>query len=80
MINVTVWNECRHEKEDADVQECYPETIGGCIVERLKPFGFNLTSATLDDPEQGWPQERRSEAAGGSKERRGGCGKEDRRA
>lgn len=61
MIKVTVWNECRHEKEDADVQEVYPETIGGCIVNQLQPFGFDLTLATLDDPEQGWPADRIAE-------------------
>jgi len=57
MINVTVWNECRHEVEDLDVQEVYPETIGGCIVNMLKPFGFNLTLVTLDDEHQGLSNE-----------------------
>ncbi len=52
-LTVTVWNECRHEKEDEDVQQVYPETIGGCIVDGLAPYGFELNLKTLDDPEQG---------------------------
>ena len=57
MIKVTVWNECRHEVEDDDVKEVYPETIGGCIVDNLKPYGFDLTLTTLDDPNQGLSDE-----------------------
>ncbi len=56
-INVTVWNECRHEKEDEIVRQIYPETIGGCIVEGLKPYDFNVTLKTLDDDQQGLTKE-----------------------
>jgi len=52
-IKVTVWNECRHEVEDEDVQRVYPETIGGCIVNGLEPYGFHLRLTTLDDEAQG---------------------------
>ena len=55
-ITVTVWNECRHEKEDPEVQAVYPETIGVCIANNLDLDGFRTTVSTLDDPEQGLPQ------------------------
>lgn len=52
-LKVTVWNECRHEKEDELVREVYPETIGGCLVDGLQPYGFDLSLTTLDDDQQG---------------------------
>lgn len=52
-VNVLIWNECRHEKEDAEVAEVYPETIGGAIQAGLKSYGFQLNLKTLDDEEQG---------------------------
>ena len=54
-IKVTIWNECRHEKEDEEVRRVYPESIGGAIADGLEPFGFQLTLKTLDDEEQGLP-------------------------
>ena len=54
-IRVTVWNECRHEKEDEVVRLVYPETIGGAIADGLKSYGFEPTVKTLDDEEQGLP-------------------------
>lgn len=56
-IRVTVWNECRHEKEDAVVQIVYPETIGNCISDNLGRDGFETSVCTLDDPQQGLPAE-----------------------
>ena len=56
-INVLIWNECRHEKEDVEVAEVYPETIGGALLNGLEGYGFNLTLRTLDDDEQGLKQE-----------------------
>ena len=55
-IRVTVWNECRHEKEDEEVQRIYPETIGGAIVDGLNDHDFRVTLKTLDDDEQGLPR------------------------
>lgn len=52
MINVTIWNEFRHEKISEKVQEVYPEGIHG----QLKAFlqdDFNITTATLDEVEHG---------------------------
>ena len=52
-ISVTVWNECRHEKEDEVVRRVYPETIGGAIVNGLRQHGYDPVLTTLDDDEQG---------------------------
>lgn len=56
-INVTIWNEGRHEQQDADVQEVYPEWIDGALEKGLKCSDFNITVARLDDPEQGITEE-----------------------
>ncbi len=56
MINVTVWNEYRHEKTDEKVREVYPEGIH----EQLKSFlteDFQVRTATLDEPEHGLTEE-----------------------
>ena len=55
-VNVTIWNECRHEKEDEEVRRIYPETIGGAIADGLDAYGYRLTLKTLDDDEQGLPE------------------------
>jgi len=54
MINVTVWNEYRHEKADAVVKKIYPGGIHGCIADFLrKEKGISVKTATLDDAEHG---------------------------
>lgn len=56
MINVTVWNEYRHEKEDEQVRRMYPQGIHG----QLKNFldeEFKVKTATLDEPEHGLSEE-----------------------
>ncbi len=55
MINVTIWNEGRHEKRDAPVAAIYPDRIDGAIAAGLVG-DFAVTRVTLDDPEQGLPQ------------------------
>jgi Trehalose utilization protein len=52
MINVTVWNEYRHEKTDEEVQKMYPEGIHGQLASFLKE-DFAVQTATLDEPEHG---------------------------
>jgi trehalose utilization protein len=53
-INVTVWNEGRHEKENEAVAKVYPDGIHTVIAEGLKAHGFtNVRTATLDEPEHG---------------------------
>ena len=58
MINVTVWNEFRHEKKEAEVIEIYPDGIHNCIAGFLKKrSGFSVKTATLDEAEHGLTDE-----------------------
>lgn len=52
-MNITVWNENRHEQTDEGVREVYPEGIHGRIAGFLGEAGFNVRTATLDEPEHG---------------------------
>ncbi len=52
-LNVTVWNEFRHEKKNEKVIAIYPDGIHNAIAKPLKAAGFNVTTATLDEPEHG---------------------------
>jgi trehalose utilization protein len=54
MTRVTVWNEYRHEQEDAEIASVYPNGIHGAIAEGLQAAGgFEVRTATLDEPEHG---------------------------
>jgi trehalose utilization protein len=54
MIRVTVWNEYRHEKEDAQVAAIYPDGIHNAIAKYLNACdGLAAGTATLDEPEHG---------------------------
>ena len=53
MLNVTVWNENRHEQKDEEVREVYPKGIHGAIASFLGNEQFNVQTATLDEPEHG---------------------------
>ena len=50
---VTVWNEYRHEKENPDVAAIYPNGIHKTLADHLKNEGFEVQTATLDQPEHG---------------------------
>jgi len=52
-IRVTVWNEYRHEKKNAEIAKIYPEGMHGAIAKGLKAQGFKVRTATLDEPEHG---------------------------
>ncbi len=53
-IRVTVWNEFRHEKESAEIAAIYPDGIHGAIAAGLgREPGFEVRTATLDEPEHG---------------------------
>ncbi len=53
-IKVTVWNEFRHEKENAAVSAIYPDGIHATIAAELTAAGgFDVTTATLDEREHG---------------------------
>jgi trehalose utilization protein len=57
-IKVTVWNEFRHEREDAEIGRIYPEGIHGAIAAFLgKQKDFEIGTATLDEPEHGLTDE-----------------------
>jgi len=53
-IRVTVWNEYRHEREDAEVRRIYPEGIHGALARYLRTLpALAVRTATLDEPEHG---------------------------
>jgi trehalose utilization protein len=54
-IEVTIWNEYRHEKENPKIASVYPEGIHGAIAAGLQANGddFAIRTATLDEPEHG---------------------------
>ena len=57
-INVTVWNEFRHEQRHERIRAIYPEGIHGAIAEYLREQpGLNVRTATLDEPEHGLTHE-----------------------
>ena len=53
MTRVTVWNEYRQERSDPRVRSTYPEGIHGAIGDGLRDAGFDVGTATLDEPEHG---------------------------
>ena len=57
MINVTIWNEFRHEKSNEKVKEIYPDGIHAYLAGVLRCDDFRITLAALDDPDQGLPDE-----------------------
>lgn len=55
-MQITIWNEFRHEKHSEKVQAIYPDGIHNAIAEGLREHGFNdVRTATLDEPEHGLP-------------------------
>ena len=53
MTRVTVWNEYRHERSDPKVGAVYPDGIHGAVADGLREAGFDVRTATLDEPGQG---------------------------
>lgn len=51
MVKVTVWNEYRHELENEEIRDVYPQGIHGCIADFLKEEKFEVRTATLDQDE-----------------------------
>ena len=56
-LRVTVWSEYRHEKKSAQIAKVYPDGIHGAIAQGLAPCGFDIHTATLDEPEHGLTQD-----------------------
>src|SRR5690625_896426 len=59
-MNILVWNENRHEQTNETVREVYPEGIHGAIQAFLKETYPNVETATLDEPEHGLTEDRKS--------------------
>jgi trehalose utilization protein len=60
-INVTVWNEFRHEKKDERVRRIYPDGIHRAIADYLMNEKMEVKTATLDDTEHGLTEQVLSE-------------------
>ncbi|MEQ8674600.1 MAG: ThuA domain-containing protein [Aggregatilineales bacterium] len=57
-LNITVWNEFRHEKHNPKVISVYPDGIHSVVADGLREHGFdNVRTATLDEPEHGLTDE-----------------------
>ena len=50
---VTVWNEYRHEREGGAAALIYPDGIHATLAASLEKEGFEVRTATLDEPEHG---------------------------
>ena len=58
MINVTVWNEYRHEKNEEKIADIYPKGIHNAIAEFLNEVpGLCAQTATLDEEKHGLTDE-----------------------
>ncbi|MQM40292.1 hypothetical protein KBTX_04339 [wastewater metagenome] len=57
-MKVTVWNENRHEQNNPQVRNVYPQGIHGAIANFLQEAGFEVRTATLDEAEHGLSEER----------------------
>jgi trehalose utilization protein len=54
MINVTIFNEFQHERENADIAAIYPQGIHAVIADALDAEGdMSVRTATLDQPQHG---------------------------
>ena len=53
MTRVTVWGEHRQERTDPPAREVYPDGIHTVIADALRDAGFDVVTATLDEPEHG---------------------------
>jgi trehalose utilization protein len=56
-LRVTVWSEFRHEKKNPKVGAIYPNGMHGAIAEGLREAGFEVRTATLDEPQHGLTDE-----------------------
>jgi trehalose utilization protein len=57
MLNITIWNEYEHEKNNPTVAAIYPKGIHGALADALADQHFNIRTATLDQPEHGLTDE-----------------------
>lgn len=52
-MKVTVWNEYRHEKENTEVSDIYPNGIHQTIAGFIQEAGYETQTAILDEPDHG---------------------------
>ena len=52
-LRITVWNEFRHERSNAEVAAIYPDGIHEALAAPLRAAGHEVRTATLDQPEHG---------------------------
>ena len=52
-MRVTVWNEFRHEKQDEAIKALYPDGMHSAIADFLREAGYEVGTATLDEPQHG---------------------------
>jgi trehalose utilization protein len=52
-LGVTVWNEFRHERANAQVGRVYPDGIHAVLAAPLRAAGHSVRTAILDEPEHG---------------------------
>jgi trehalose utilization protein len=52
-LNVTIWNEYRHEKVNEAARNVYPNGLHEPIADYLRSEGMTVRAATLDEPEHG---------------------------
>lgn len=56
-LRVTVWHEYRHEKKNPEVARIYPEGMHMALAKPLREAGFDVRTATLDEPQHGLTDE-----------------------
>ncbi|MBN6206159.1 ThuA domain-containing protein [Ralstonia pickettii] len=56
-MKVVVWNEFRHEKQNEEVAKIYPAGMHQTIAAFLQGDDIEVTTATLDEPEHGLPDD-----------------------
>ena len=56
-LKATVWNEYRHEKQNEEVAEIYPQGMHETIASFLREDDIEVRTATLDEPEHGLTDE-----------------------
>jgi trehalose utilization protein len=59
-VQITIWNEFRHEKQSEEIAAIYPDGIHGALASHLgrvdRAPELNVRTATLDEPEHGLTQ------------------------
>jgi trehalose utilization protein len=55
-LNVTIWNEFRHERQEERIAKVYPKGIHMALKDAFPEEEFTVRTATLDEPECGLPE------------------------